>query len=152
MDGSDAFARWRQCAPRTILVLGSLDPPKSTSQTISQLIQPFLHSSRHTMPIRYNGPLLSAQKLPISMEIWTLSNTWFLGPPDCTTQTASWSWFISAVSARLTLWQTDHATRSVAIGRIHAQCCDAVYWWGWQATLQTFVSCCRHKLTLSLLI
>ena len=66
MGGSGAFASWRQCAPRTILVHGSLDPPKSTSQTISQSVQPFLHSSRHTMPIRYNGPLLPLKNCPFA--------------------------------------------------------------------------------------
>ena len=78
-DGSVVFTRWRQCAPR--LIHGSLDPPDSASQTASRSVQPFLHSSRQTVPILYStmGRHFPTLKIAASHgEIWTPSNTWFL--------------------------------------------------------------------------
>jgi len=74
MDGSNVFATRRQCAP-----WGS---PKSTSKTESRLIQPFMHISRQSVPVVYNGPPLSALKIAPSYYgvISTPSNTCFLGP------------------------------------------------------------------------
>jgi len=63
------FARWRQCASH--LIRASLDPPKSTTQTASRSVQPFLHSSRQTVLIFYNGLLLPPSKLSFCMGIWS---------------------------------------------------------------------------------
>ena len=78
VDGSIAFARCRQCAPH--LMHASLGPPKSIYQTAPRLVQPFLHSSRQTIPILYNGLLLAPLKIDNAWGIWNPSNTWLLGP------------------------------------------------------------------------
>jgi len=64
------------------LIRASLGPPEFKYQTASRSVQTFLHSSRHSDPILYNGPPFSPSppKLPLSMGMWTTSNTWFLGP------------------------------------------------------------------------
>jgi len=54
MDGSIVFARWRQRAPLSNVRF--LDKPKSTLQTASRSVQPFLHSPQQKVPILYNGP------------------------------------------------------------------------------------------------
>jgi len=72
-DGSIVFVRWRQCAHWG----GTLAPPDeydwtctsfcttSTTQTANRSVQPFLHSSRQSVPILYNrGPF--HPKLPFS--------------------------------------------------------------------------------------
>jgi len=112
MDGSAVFARWRRCAPH--LIHASLDPPESKSQTASRSVVPVLHSS----PLHYNGPPLSPLKLPLPMRHLDrhLMNGSF-GPPKSPTQTASRS--VQPFLQGSLLWQTDHATRSVTIGRIY---------------------------------
>ena len=76
MDGSAVFARWRQCAPH--ITHGSSGSPKSSTETAPQSVQPFLHSSRQSVPIVYNGPLLSCSTLPLTMGSAPTSNTCFL--------------------------------------------------------------------------
>jgi len=49
----------RICQLHSHLIHASLDPPESTSQTESQSVQPFLHSSWQAVPILHNGPPLS---------------------------------------------------------------------------------------------
>jgi len=44
MDGSMVITRWCKCASH--LIHASLGPPKSTTQTASRSVQPFLHSSQ----------------------------------------------------------------------------------------------------------
>jgi len=54
------------------LTHASLDPQESTSQTTSRSVQPFVHSSRQSVPILYNGPPPSPSKLPlVHGGIWT---------------------------------------------------------------------------------
>jgi len=53
-------------------------PPECTTQMANRSVQQFLHSSRHTVPILYNGQPFS--KIGPFMGVWTPSNTWFLGP------------------------------------------------------------------------
>ena len=71
------FARWRLCAPHRIHA--SLGPPKSTTQTVSWLVQSFLHSLQQCrlaclcMPF----PLKIA---PLLGQSGSTSNTRFLGP------------------------------------------------------------------------
>jgi len=43
------------------LIHASVGQPESKSQTVSRSVQPFLHSSRQSLPILYNGPLFPAQ-------------------------------------------------------------------------------------------
>ena len=80
-----------------------------------------LHSSTQSVPILYNEP--PPQKLPLPWVSETPpSNTQFLGPtrvlnPNCIS-------IGSTVFARLTTVsdkQTDHATRSVTVGRIYVR-------------------------------
>jgi len=69
--------------------MGSLPPSntwslgrthKSTSQTASRLVQPFLNSS-HRVPILYNGPpSFPLKNCPFTRGSGSLFNTWFLGP------------------------------------------------------------------------
>jgi len=55
MDGSIVFATWRQCAlPWNTCFLAP--PSESIPQTASRSVQPFLRSSRQSMPILYIGP------------------------------------------------------------------------------------------------
>jgi len=63
---------------RLHLIHGSLGPLESSTQT-SWSVQPFLHSSRQSVPILYNGAL-SPQHCPFPWGIWHPSNTWFRGP------------------------------------------------------------------------
>jgi len=98
---------------------GYLGPPESKSRTASRSVQPFLHSSRQRVPILYNGPPLFPSKFPISMGIWG-SNTRFFG--RIRIHFRNRISIGSAVFARLTIVtdrETDHATPSVAIGRIY---------------------------------
>jgi len=75
------------CSPPNNAFLG---PPESKSQTVSWLVQPFLHSSRQRVTILYNGLRLSPLKTAISH--WgsePQSNKQFLGPPpESSTQMA----------------------------------------------------------------
>jgi len=66
--------------PATGLTRASFDPPKSTSQTASRSVQPFFHSSKHSVPVAYNGPPLPLSKLPLHRMIWTASNRCFPRP------------------------------------------------------------------------
>jgi len=106
----------------------SLHPPDSASQIVPRSVQPFLHSSRQRIPILYNGP-----PRPTPLKIapsYGRSGPHLirgsLGLPESTTQTASRSVqpFCRAHDCdiptdRQTCRPTDHATRSVTIGRIY---------------------------------
>jgi len=52
-------------------------PPESKSQTASRSVQPFMHSSRQTVPIPvlYNERPFPLKLAPSHGEIWTPSNT-----------------------------------------------------------------------------
>ena len=58
----------------------SFCPHKSTTQTACRSVQPFLHSSRQSVPILYNGPTFPLKISPLHRGIWIPSNTWFFGP------------------------------------------------------------------------
>jgi len=64
------------------LIHDSLGPFKPTTQTASQLVQPFLHSYRspQSVPILYNGPPLPPQNCPFPWGDLNPFNTWFLEP------------------------------------------------------------------------
>ena len=59
MDGSLVFTRWRQCTSRLIRT--------SKSQAASRSVQPFLHSSRQSVPVLYDGLPLPFHNYPLSM-------------------------------------------------------------------------------------
>ena len=67
----------RSCSPGGAnvhfhLTRASLDQLESTSQTASLSVQPFLHSSRHKVPILYNlPPPFPPQNCPFEWRIWT---------------------------------------------------------------------------------
>jgi len=75
------------CEPRQ--TRGSLVPPKSSTQTASRSVQPFLHSSPQSVPILYNGTPLSPSKLLLPMgDLDPHLIHGSLGPPESTTKTA----------------------------------------------------------------
>jgi len=122
MDGSVVFARWRQYAPH--LIHASLGPPESKSQTASRSVQPFLCSSRQSVPILYNGPpftLLKTVRFHGGSEF--PSNTWFLGSPVSSIQTVSRSVQPFCRSLSGLDRPTDRPYYSVCnnIGRIHVR-------------------------------
>jgi len=68
----------------------SLDPPESISQTAARSVQPFLHSSRQTVPLLYNGQPFSPKIAPSHTGSGLHRGS--LGhPPESTTQTKSGS-------------------------------------------------------------
>jgi len=124
MDGSLVFARWRQCAPH--LIHASLSPPESKSQTASRSVQPFLRSSRQSVPISllYNGPPFPLLKIaPFHGGSELPSSTWSLGSPVSSIQTASRSVQPFCRSLSGLDRPTDRPCYSVCnnIGRIHVR-------------------------------
>ena len=123
MDGSVAFARFSLCP--LSLIHACLGPPKSTYQTASRSVQPFLHRSRQRITTLYNGPPISRQNFPLRGKIWTSSNTPNTVPsidPKSTTQTTCRSiqpfcW--SHDHDRPTDRQTDRPRYSVCSNRPH---------------------------------
>jgi len=95
------------------LIHCSLGQPEFTAQTVSRSVQPFLQVSWQSALYR---PFL--QKLSIPMGIWTPSNTWFLGPIESSTQTFCSAHYCDRQTDPQTDRLTEHATRSVTIGRI----------------------------------
>jgi len=79
------------------LIHDSLGLSEPTFQTASWLVQPFLHSSSHSVHVLYLGLPLPPQNCPFRWVIWTPSNTWLrphlihgsMSPPEPTTQMAS---------------------------------------------------------------
>jgi len=68
---------------------GSLDPSDSASQNVSQSVQLFLHSSRHRVPVRNNGPPLFCLKIAPSRGGSGPDLIHGSGPPESTSQMAS---------------------------------------------------------------
>jgi len=96
-------------------------PSKPT--TASRSVQPFLYTWPQSVPILYNGTSLSPSKLPLPIGgSGPPSNTWFLGP--------TWVLNPNGISVGAVIFAgftcvrdrpTDHATRSVTIGRIYVR-------------------------------
>jgi len=141
MDGSVIFARLR--APN--LIHASLCLPESSTQTASRSVQPFLHSSqRESLYFTMGHPFPLKIAPSRAWGIWTPSNTWFPGPTrmlnpnDISIVSAVFAqprqsipifyngtpigWAVFAGPTTVTDQQTDrptnHATRSLTIGRI----------------------------------
>ena len=120
MDGTVIFARWHQCVPHLIHV--SLDQPQSTAQTASRSIQSFLHSSRQSVRIFYNGPPLPLKIDHSHGRSGPQPNTWFLKPnrvlnPNCIAICSAVFAQLTTVTDRLTDSQTDTARYSVCNSR-----------------------------------
>ena len=116
------------CGPN--LIHNSLGPSKPTNRTASRSVQPFLHSSRHSVPIFYNGPPLPPPNWPFSWGSGPNLMHGSLGSPKSSTQTASClvelflqdrAHYCDKQTDRQTDRPTDHATRSVTVGRINVQ-------------------------------
>jgi len=124
-NGSIVFARLCKCTCH--LIHASLDPSESTSQTASQSVQQFLHSSWHRVPIHYNWSPIPPSKLPLYIRgprYGSPSNTWFLwltgvhSPNGISIGSAVFAG-LTIMTDRPTERQTDHATPSVTIVQFH---------------------------------
>jgi len=95
------------------LIHVSLGPSESSTQTASRSVQPFLHSSRQSVHIFYNGR-------PLPLKIAPFRG--ISGPPSYTSASRSIRPFLQGSllwqTDRQTVRPTDHATRSVTIGGI----------------------------------
>jgi len=120
MDGSVVFARFRYASPPNTCFpmkhVGCILAPLSSTQMASRSIQPFLHSSRQSVPILYNGPPFSLKMAPSHGRISTrfLGTTEIFNANDISMGSAGF-WGLTTVTDR----PTDHATRSVTIGHIY---------------------------------
>jgi len=132
------FSHIRQVAPICIamhphLMHASLGPPVSIFQTTSRSLQPFLHISRHKVPILYNGHWAqwAAPSPPQNCLCMDASGPHLrhgsLSSPESKTQTVSRSVqrFLQGSGSRQTDRRTDHATPSVTIGSIYV--CSTYY-------------------------
>jgi len=124
------------CGPH--LIHATLGPSQSITQTASRSVQPFLHSSWHSLAILYNGPPFLPYNYPFPWGIWTPSNTLLLGSilghnpngisigsvifaqmtPECpyTLQRA-----VPWQTDQQTDKSTDHATPSLTIGHMYVR-------------------------------
>jgi len=107
IDGSVLFARWRQCAPASNTCF--LDPPESSSQTTSWLVQPFFSQLTVESSYTLQWATSSSSKLPMHMcDLDTpLSNV--CAHPSSQMASQSGLQCLQGLQA----WQTDHATPSV---------------------------------------
>jgi len=77
-------------ASHSHLIHASIGPLESSTQTVSQSIQPFLHSSWQSVPILYNELPFPLKIAASHGGIWTSYNMHdFLGPSEPTTQMTS---------------------------------------------------------------
>ena len=100
----------------TLCIHASVDIPEFTSQTASPLVQPFLHSSRQTVPC-FTMDRPSPQNWPSRAGPGLPSNTWFLGPTRVHIPNDT------SIGCRVhdRDRQTNQATPSVTIGRIYVR-------------------------------
>jgi len=86
-----------------------LGPPEPTTQTESRSVRPFLHNSRQTVPVLYNGRLSSPQNYPFpwgNVDSHLIHGS--LGPPQTSNLTASRS--VQQFLESTLLCQTDRPT------------------------------------------
>jgi len=127
---------WTACV--TYDFVGSFDP---TTQTGSWSIQLLLHRWPQGVPILYNGsPLFAINIAPyyrgsgLPANIWFSGPTWVLNPNGISFGVAVFAG-LTSVTYRQTDRPTDHATRSVTIGRIYIRStarnylCILCGWW-----------------------
>jgi len=100
-----------------------LGPPESIPQT-AWSVQPFFCAAHGRASLSFTmGCPSPPQNCPSHGGSGSLSNTWFLGPtwphnPNGILMGSTVFAWLTTVTVRLTDRQTDHATRSVTIGRI----------------------------------
>jgi len=94
----------------THVVHNALGPSKPTTQTASQLVQPFLHSSLQSVPILYNRPStpFHPQNCPFQWGSWPRLIHGYLGQLEFSTQRASRS--VQPFLHSSVLWQIDRLT------------------------------------------
>ena len=104
------------------LTRDSLGPSEPTTETASRLVEPFLHRWLQSVPILYNGTLLPLRITASIGGSGPPCNTRFLGPTQILN--VNGIWICLAVFAGLptvTDRLTEHATRSVTIGRVYVR-------------------------------
>jgi len=102
------------------LIHGSLGPPKSSTQTTSRSLQLFLHTLPQSVRILYNKLPIPLKTAPSHGGSVPPSNTWFPGSTQVLNPNSiSIGIAVFAGLTNVTDRQTDHATRSVTIGRIY---------------------------------
>jgi len=90
------------------LIHDLMGPPESSTQASSRSLQPFLQNNRK-MSIYFTMGCTFPSKLPFPMgDLWTPSNTWFLGLPESSTQTTSRP--VQPFLQGSLVWQTDRQT------------------------------------------
>jgi len=118
------FARWRLCAPPFNTYF--LRQAESISQTASQSVQPFFSTAHRRLSVHFTMGPPPPSKLPLptrdldSRDLIHISS----GPLESPTQTASRSvqtFLPGSLPSQYHDRQTDHATRSVTIGRIYVR-------------------------------
>jgi len=115
---------------------GHFTLPESSTQTTSQLVQLFLHSSPQNVPILYNGLPFLPPKFPrhggsrphLIMVPWTHRS--HLSPNGISIAWSVFAW-LTTVTDRQTNRPTDQATRFVTTGRIYVG--YVVLWFGLKA-------------------
>jgi len=107
----------RRSGPYLIRNIVPWAPPEPITQTASRSIQPFLHRSRQSVAILYNGTLLPPSKLSLPMGSGPHLIYGSLDPPEFSTQTECR--LVQPFFAGLTSVADRHTTRSVTIGRIY---------------------------------
>ena len=124
MNGSIVFAMLCQCASshNTCFVSPPGHNPESWTKTSFLSVRLFLHSSLRC-PYTSQWAALSPLKIaPSHGGIWTPSNNGSLGSPESSPQTAPRS--MHPFLQGSIVWQTDHATQLVTIGRICVHSCQ----------------------------
>jgi len=101
------------------LIHASFGLPESKTQATFWPVQSFLHSSRQSVAILYNRQPINPFHGDLDLHLMCGS----LDPSEFSTQTASWS--VEPFLQGSLVWQTDrptdHASRSVTIGRIYVR-------------------------------
>ena len=102
-----------------------LGPSKPKIQTASRSVQPFYTDDCRVSCTLQWVALLPASKLPLPMgDVDPHVILSSLGPPEFSTQTASWS--VQLFSQGSLVWQTDHTARSVTISCTYV--CNNAMW------------------------
>jgi len=130
MAESPCTFQWAPLSPKLPLPIGDLDPHQlnmipwaypspQPKQHLDQFRNFCTDNNRVSLYFTMGHPF-PPQNCHFPWGKWTPSNIWFLGPTKFSTQTASWSvqLFFAGLTS-VTDRQTDHATRSVTIGRIY---------------------------------
>jgi len=135
------------------LTHNSLGQSKSTVQTASWSVQPFLHRWPQSVPVVYNSPpLFPTQNCPFpwgDLDLHVIHC--YLGPHKSSMQTASRS--VQLFLQGSLVWQTDrptdHAIRSVTVDYIYVCSMGDVVWLIWKLTKAKSKTFFSVKISLS---